>query len=845
MPRAAADRRPNFVHGDDVPDAAATTTKNARQREKEKEEQHTTLNLTLLMTLLARPSILNSKHSSNETTATTTTTTTTLTSKRQQLYPTAAWTISTSPAAKLPEENVEKQEQQQQQSQPTAAALFVGDDDDILWNADSEDNFSSSSSPSKHSISLSLLQNSQPPIELIVKPRSKVVLPCELEGNYTSLLMLAITSYRIRPASWLHGGVPVDMITIDTRTEMSGTGHRYIGDSSTAALHIDNVRLEDDGVWKCQIEDDRGRLIIGKPVKLIVLDIVYTMYINCTQRVTRAYMDMPLRRVEREVGKHTYFEADHRSKAPRSTYLLIDGRRLDPGNQFIPVKEGSDLRLECAVEGGNPAPILAWNMQLSQATLENPEPLPDNLTIDANTSLTSTSASLKVLRGHHNATIVCVARHLTLTVPMTASILLDVQYDGAPPVEQSEDGWLNFTKISRTDKGWYKCYTRHMLGIYTSIGYYLNVRFVPEAETQAKPLNEIITSDPRKIEVRIGGDVTLDCDGGCWGRGPSMTPAGGPGRLTLSKVVYQDAGEYRCVAPDRNLQGAWRAQLPYEIKVTVSSSLCVSKSWTRFTTYTRTKFNVARVQLNGSRKEYKQRAYRSSRRSTADGPSGVADDDDERGPVPGRSSGVLQRAAVHKGLLAVGGARLPAWRRNPRRRTRTAHRGNYIYRNELSCSFFSLRSFHADRSCCSPKNEERPGRQQVVLPERPALRASSAAITRGRVVATGALAGGLRRGQSHAQRHRRGRLRLRLSRLPRPELVRPADLLHPRRLNLPQLSSSRARYAHYVRGAQLQRYTQWMLRELPVTMQRDIQSNMRSRHTRALLFDELELRYKR
>ncbi|KAL7287699.1 hypothetical protein TKK_0018091 [Trichogramma kaykai] len=514
-------------------------------REKEKEEQHTT-------------------HSSNETTATTTTTTTTLTSKRHQLYPTAAWTIPTSPAAKLPEENAEKQERQ---SQPTAAALFVGDDDDILWNADSEDNFSSSSSPSKHSISLSLLQNSQPPIELIVKPRSKVVLPCELEGNYTSLLMLAITSYRIRPASWLHGGVPVDMITIDTRTEMSGTGHRYIGDSSTAALHIDNVRLEDDGVWKCQIEDDRGRLIIGKPVKLIVLE------------------------------------------APRGTYLLIDGRRLDPGNQFIPVKEGSDLRLECAVEGGNPAPILAWNMQLSQATLENPEPLPDNLTIDANTSLTSTSASLKVLRGHHNATIVCVARHLTLTVPMTASILLDVQYtpefaitrlpgfgtpiiegmsvslkcdvdsnppslpiwqrdDGAPPVEQSEDGWLNFTKISRTDKGWYKCYTRHMLGIYTSIGYYLNVRFVPEAETQAKPLNEIITSDPRKIEVRIGGDVTLDCDGGCWGRGPSMTPAGGPGRLMLSKVVYQDAGEYRCVAPDRNLQGAWRAQLPYEIKVT-------------------------------------------------------------------------------------------------------------------------------------------------------------------------------------------------------------------------------------------------------------------------------------
>jgi uncharacterized OB-fold protein len=61
------------------------------------------------------------------------------------------------------------------------------------------------------------------------------------------------------------------MITIDTRTEMSGTGHRYIGDSSTAALHIDNVRLEDDGIWMCQLEDDQGKLLVGRPVKLVVL----------------------------------------------------------------------------------------------------------------------------------------------------------------------------------------------------------------------------------------------------------------------------------------------------------------------------------------------------------------------------------------------------------------------------------------------------------------------------------------------------------------------------------------------------------------------------------------------
>ncbi|XP_031782415.1 hemicentin-2 isoform X2 [Nasonia vitripennis] len=437
------------------------------------------------------------------------------------------------------------------------AALLGVEPQDAAWRSDS-----SNTSGDTISLSMSAID---PPIELVVKPLSKVVLPCELEGNSTKLLMPAVRSYRIRPASWLHEGVPVDMITIDTRTEMSGTGHRYIGDSSTAALHIDNVRLEDDGTWKCQLEDDRGKLLVGRPVKLVVLE------------------------------------------APRGTYLLIDGRRLDPGNQFVPVKEGSELTLECAAEGGNPAPILAWGMTLSQATLDGPEQPPDNLTIVPATSPVRSGAHLKVLRGHHNATIICVARHVTLAMPMNASILLDVQYtpsfaitrlpgfgipivegmsvslkcevdsnpssapiwqrdNGLPPVEQSDDGWLNFTKISRAESGWYKCYTRHMLGIFTSIGYFLNVRYDPEIETEAKALNGEAT-DSRKMEVQIGGAVTLECDGGCWGHGPGMDPIGGPGPLALSRVVYQEAGEYRCVAPDRKMQDTWRAQLPYHIKV--------------------------------------------------------------------------------------------------------------------------------------------------------------------------------------------------------------------------------------------------------------------------------------
>ena len=88
----------------------------------------------------------------------------------------------------------------------------------------------------------------------------------------------------------------------------------------------------------------------------------------------------------------------------------------------------------------------------------------------------------------------------------------------------------------------------------------------PEIDTEAEALNGEAT-ESRKMEVQIGGAVTLECDGGCWGRGPNMDPAGGPGNLQLSRVVYQDAGEYRCVAPDRNMQDTWRAQLPYYVKV--------------------------------------------------------------------------------------------------------------------------------------------------------------------------------------------------------------------------------------------------------------------------------------
>lgn len=50
---------------------------------------------------------------------------------------------------------------------------------------------------------------------------------------------------------------------------------------------------------------------------------------------------------------------------PKEPYLLIDQRRLDAGNMFIPVKENSELTLACVSEGGNPKPSLSWEVLLS------------------------------------------------------------------------------------------------------------------------------------------------------------------------------------------------------------------------------------------------------------------------------------------------------------------------------------------------------------------------------------------------------------------------------------------------------------------------------------------------
>lgn len=126
------------------------------------------------------------------------------------------------------------------------------------------------------------------------------------------------------------------------------------------------------------------------------------------------------------------------AEEPKPPYLLIDGRRLDPGNLFIPVKENSDLSIECVVEGGNPRPKLSWllvpstnnkKINASTVTVFGLQIFNDSVPLEnAAVHLYRIEAKLpKVLRAHHNSTIICIVNHVTLPVPLNMSILLDVQ----------------------------------------------------------------------------------------------------------------------------------------------------------------------------------------------------------------------------------------------------------------------------------------------------------------------------------------------------------------------------------------------------------------------------------
>ncbi|XP_037051592.1 uncharacterized protein LOC119085315 isoform X2 [Bradysia coprophila] len=394
------------------------------------------------------------------------------------------------------------------------------------------------------------------------EPHTEVRLNCDVDLDVASTV-------------WMKDGQMVHTTDRNSRP----TDNRFIREVR-GGLTITNAMLEDDGKWQCEAENAKGYIENARPVKLVILD---------------------------------------RPKAP---YLLIDSRRLDAGNIFVPVKENSELSLACISEGGNPKPTLTWEVLLSPGVdrhsqkvaaevLELQEVRNDKLSEKDSYKVGSGGAKSEakmpaVYRAHHNARILCVMEHPTLKMRQNASLLLDVQYtpsfaisrtpgfgyplregievslkcdvdsnppstplwqkdEGDTPVPQNGDGFLNFTSIRREHSGWYKCTSRHLNFQYSSIGYYLSVRY-DSVDVTSEPLDQDVSvaasHNPNKrpqLEVQLGGAVTLQCPQGslgCWshldpvsarlrGLGAGLTTP--TGQFSLKDVVYQDAGIYKCI----------------------------------------------------------------------------------------------------------------------------------------------------------------------------------------------------------------------------------------------------------------------------------------------------------
>ncbi|XP_058127064.1 uncharacterized protein LOC131285734 [Anopheles ziemanni] len=457
-----------------------------------------------------------------------------------------------------------------------------------------------------------------------------VRLNCEVDADITTSV-------------WLKDGQIVHVMDKKSRT----ADIRFVREP-LGGLTIQNVMLEDDGVWQCEAENARGFFFNGRPIKLIVLD------------------------------------------PPKEPYLLIDSRRLDAGNMFIPVKENSELTLACVSEGGNPKPALTWEVLLSPGIDRHAQKISsevlelqeikkdkDKEPYKINSGAISEVKLPGVFRVHHNARILCIMEHPTLKVRQNASILLDVQYtpsfaitrtpgfgyplregievslkcdvdsnppstplwqkdDGDTPVPQIGDGFLNFSSIRREHSGWYKCTSRHLNFQYSSIGYYLSVRYEP-VDVTSEPVEHDLSMSPSssssssssssaasssssvslssaaaspsggnaatgsaaaseqsgsnsfkagQMEVELGGSVTLQCPQGslgCWSHLDPVTArlkglgAGiytPTGQFSLKDVVYQDAGTYKCVG--QNASNRKKLEVLQTVSIAVKGAPSVS-----------------------------------------------------------------------------------------------------------------------------------------------------------------------------------------------------------------------------------------------------------------------------
>ncbi|XP_068624313.1 uncharacterized protein tei [Battus philenor] len=320
------------------------------------------------------------------------------------------------------------------------------------------------------------------------------------------------------------------------------------GAGADGSLHIARAARAHAARWRCAGLDGAGRARAGRPTRLLVHEPV------------------------------------------RAVYLAVDGRRLDAGNTWVPVRDKTVLEVRCVAEGGVPAPELAWRLLATEPALDHRPYLRVYQTNSSIEGVRWSRAVVTAARELHNATLRCAATQRRPAPPsahddLTAQLEMHVTYppsfvisrwpgfgarlaaggaaalrcdvDANPPARahwlRDDDtpassptpleggggggggsATLRWAALSVAHAGWYRCRASWLDAEYSSIGYYLNVLSAEELQPQGEA-ESAEEPEHQKVDVPLGGNVQLHCPKGsvgCWWRrvvgnaSDSWAPAG-------------------------------------------------------------------------------------------------------------------------------------------------------------------------------------------------------------------------------------------------------------------------------------------------------------------------------
>ncbi|KAJ2939050.1 hypothetical protein O0L34_g10239 [Tuta absoluta] len=304
------------------------------------------------------------------------------------------------------------------------------------------------------------------------------------------------------------------------------------------AIVIARATRADAAAWRCAGVDRAGKSVSGKPTQLLIYEPV------------------------------------------RAVYLAVDGRRLDAGNTWVPVRDKTVLEVRCVSEGGVPPPELTWRLIALEPALDHRPYLRIHQTNYSIEGVASSHVVVTAARELHNATLQCEAKqrrplmdstaapsdvltakleiHVTyppsfvisrwpgfgvsLAAGSAAALRCDVDANpparawwlrddahtssSPPPLEAGDEtrgsATLRWGTLTTAHAGWYRCRATWLDTEYSSIGYYLNVLSAEEDTGTATEANvEEEEPDHQKVEVPLGGNVQLHCPKGsvgCWWR---------------------------------------------------------------------------------------------------------------------------------------------------------------------------------------------------------------------------------------------------------------------------------------------------------------------------------------